>query len=217
MNETKRQKLSETKALTKGVFATFAKTEQGVHQVEDWPDAMLVAEGRRDPPNVRALDVLIARHWKALFARCQMLTVDHERASNLAHAAWRQILQTGCGLHPDEDFRAHLIMTATNLWRQRAETLHLAGTVVAHREFSADDPPFVDVGEEAAFLGATVADLKCLSEAEQTRLELEIDGALLRLTPRQRDAVLSHYLNDESCADIGSLPRPGQPLDVFIS
>jgi hypothetical protein len=34
------------------------------------------------------------------------------------------------------------------------------------------------------FLGAMVADLKCLSRTEQKGLEKEIDGALLRLTAK---------------------------------
>jgi DNA-directed RNA polymerase specialized sigma24 family protein len=156
-----------------------------------------------NPPNVLALDALIASHWKPLFARCQMMTVNPEQASNLAQAALLQILQTGCGLHPVEDFRAHLIMTATNLWRQQTQALHLVETVVAHREFSVDNVPFVAVEEEAMALGTIATDLKCLSEAEQAGLEQEIDAVLFRLTPSQRDAVLSYYLNGESCADIG--------------
>jgi DNA-directed RNA polymerase specialized sigma24 family protein len=198
MNETKRKNLSETKTLAPRLFATFAKTGQSVRQVEDWPDAMLIAEGLRDSPNFQALDVLIARHWKPLFAKCQMMTVNPEQASNLAQAAWQHILQTEHGLQPTKDFRAHLIMTATNLWRQQTQPLQLVGTVTAHREFSADALSFVPVGEEAWFPGAMAADLKCLSKSEQKGLEREIDGALLRMTPGQRDAVLSHYLNGES-------------------
>jgi DNA-directed RNA polymerase specialized sigma24 family protein len=198
MNETKRKNLSETKTLAPRLFASFAKTGQSVRQVEELPDAMLITEGRRDPPNLEALDVLIARHWKPLFAKCQMMTVNPEQASNLAQAAWRHILQTERGPHPTKDFRAHLIMTATNLWRQQTQPLHFAGAVAAHREISTDDSSFVPVGEEPWFPGAMVADLKCLSKSEQMGLEREIDGALLRMTPGQRDAVLSHYLNGES-------------------
>src|SRR3984957_10005624 len=110
MNETKRKNRSETKTLAPRLFATFAKTGQSVRQVEDWPDAMLIAEGLRDPPNFQALDVLIARHWKPLFAKCQMMTVNPEQASNLAQAAWQHILQAEHGLQSTTDFRAHLIM-----------------------------------------------------------------------------------------------------------
>src|SRR5262245_22525277 len=32
--------------------------------INDWPDEWLIAAVRRDPPDVPALDVLAARHWK---------------------------------------------------------------------------------------------------------------------------------------------------------
>src|SRR5215204_1389497 len=49
-----------------------------------WPDAWLVAAARREPPDAAALDALVARHWGRLYARCELLTLDRQAASDLA-------------------------------------------------------------------------------------------------------------------------------------
>src|ERR1700722_12912097 len=50
------------------------------HGIASWSDAQLISAVRCDPPNEEALDVLVARHWDSVFGRCQMLTLNHQKA-----------------------------------------------------------------------------------------------------------------------------------------
>ncbi|HYV32719.1 MAG TPA: hypothetical protein VEO53_16650, partial [Candidatus Binatia bacterium] len=63
------------------------------HEVAAWPDPWLVAAVRRDPPDVVALDALADRHWKPLFGRCYMLTLNRDKAADLAQQAWCRVLR----------------------------------------------------------------------------------------------------------------------------
>jgi RNA polymerase sigma factor (sigma-70 family) len=203
MNNTKNQKPNGARIFDAEFPSAFTEIRQGVGDATDWPDSRLIAGVRRDPVDAQALDALIGRHWKPLFAQCQMLTVDPDQASDLAQAAWRHILQARQALQPDGDFRDYLFLTATNLWRERTQSAHVAKGVAAPRDGRPAAPRFVDNGEEVAFTGAAVADLKSLTEAEQMRLQQEIDAALGQLTPLDRDVLLARYLTGKSSAEIG--------------
>jgi hypothetical protein len=67
--------------------SSFADEWVRLRDVETWTDAWLVAAIRQDPPDEEALDVIVDRYWKPLFARCQMLTLDGEKARDLAQEA----------------------------------------------------------------------------------------------------------------------------------
>ncbi|MCI0534231.1 MAG: hypothetical protein L0Z50_03280 [Verrucomicrobiales bacterium] len=71
----------------------------------DWSDSRLIAAVRRDPPAQWALDALVDRYWKPLFGRCQMLTLNHQSASDLAQEAWCRVLRARHSLKPDGIFR----------------------------------------------------------------------------------------------------------------
>src|SRR5258705_12477411 len=74
-----------------------------------WPDAWLVNAVRRDPPDEASLNVLVTRYWKTLFARCQILTLDREAASDLAQEAWLRVLRARRTLEPDKSFHAYIV------------------------------------------------------------------------------------------------------------
>ena len=167
-----------------------------------WPDAWLIAAVRRDPPDEPALDALAERHWKNLFARCHMLTLDREKAADLAQDAWCRILRARHGLRADGNFPAYLATIATNLWRDRYRAERRAGAMGEGRMLSLDAAQRSDDGE-GSFLGDLLPDLDALAANEQARLKLDIDQALERLDPILRDVLISRYLTGESCADIG--------------
>jgi RNA polymerase sigma factor (sigma-70 family) len=167
-----------------------------------WPDTWLVAAVRRDPPDYEALDTLAARHWRPLFARCQILTVNHDKANDLAQEAWCRVLRVRRGLKPGGNFPAYLSTIATNLWRDRNRSAQRAGPLADGR-LLALDAALAGEEDETVSLGDALADLNNLQAQEQALLALDIDGALERLTPQLRDVLVSRFLIGESCAEIG--------------
>jgi len=167
-----------------------------------WPDAWLIAAVRRDPPDEPALDALAERHWRNLFARCQLLTLDRDKAADLAQDAWCRILRARHGLRVDGNFPAYLATIATNLWRDRYRAERRAGGMADARLLSLDAAQRTDDGE-GSFLGDLLPDLDALAASEQARLKLDIDQALERLAPVLRDVLVARFLGGESCAEIG--------------
>src|SRR5882762_4335717 len=106
--------------------------------VSAWPDTWLIASVRRDPPDIQALDELANRHWKPLFARCQLLAVNHQKAADLAQEAWYRVLRTRHALKPGGNFPAYLTTVATNLWRDWYRSAQRAGPMADHRLESLD-------------------------------------------------------------------------------
>ena len=126
MNDAVSQKPSVAKTVARVFSAAFVETRHDVGDLTNLPDRWLIARVRRDPVNVHAFDALIDRHWKPLFAHCQMLTVNSEEASDLARAAWRRVLRSRRTLDPTGDLLAHLVATATDLWRKETQSLQPA-------------------------------------------------------------------------------------------
>jgi RNA polymerase sigma factor (sigma-70 family) len=167
-----------------------------------WPDTWLVAAVRRDPPDHEALDALAARHWKPLFARCQILTVNHDKANDLAQEAWCRVLRARHGLKPGGNFPAYLTTIATNLWRDRNRSARRAGPLADGR-LLALDAPLTGEEDETVLLRDALPDFNNLQFQEQALLALDIDRALERLTPQLRDVLVARFLIGESCAEIG--------------
>jgi RNA polymerase sigma-70 factor (ECF subfamily) len=166
------------------------------------PDAWLIAAVRRDPPDEQALDALVERYWKPLFGRCQMLTLNHERAGDLAQEAWCRLLRARHSLKPEGNFAAYLMTVATNLWRDSHRSARRAGPLADHRMASLDaDLPGDDGG--TTVLVDVLPDLNALDAGEQALLRLDIDRALAQLTPLLRDVLVARFLAGESCAEIG--------------
>jgi len=67
-----------------------------------WPDAWLISAIRRDPPDEEALNALVDRYWKKLYARCRMLTVDPDSANDLAQESWLRMASLDAPVAADE-------------------------------------------------------------------------------------------------------------------
>jgi RNA polymerase sigma factor (sigma-70 family) len=167
-----------------------------------WPDAWLIDAVRRDPPNEAALDTLVDRYWKALFGRCQMLTLHRERALDLAQEAWCRVLRARHALKPDGNFSAYLMTIATNLWRDAQRSAQRAGAMAENRMTSLQAVLPTDAGDGVT-LEDVLPDWKALESEQLNFLALDIDQALAQLVPRLRDVLVARFLTGESCAEIG--------------
>jgi len=166
------------------------------------PDAVLIAAVRRDPPDETALDTLVDRYWRILFARCQMLTLNREKASDLAQEAWCRVLRARHSLKPEGNFPAYLLTIATNLWRDANRSARRAGPMAEHRLASLD-AALPNVEGESVMLRDVLPDLNVLETEEHKLLAMDIDRALAALTPLLRDVLTSRFLIGDSCAAIG--------------
>jgi RNA polymerase sigma-70 factor (ECF subfamily) len=186
--------------------AAEANEWQRVGNVSEWRDGWLIAAVRCDSPDEAALDELVERHWKPLFARCHMLTLNHEKAKDLAQDVWRRVLRARQSLKPGGNFPAYLATIATNLWRDAHRAATRAGPMADGRIESLDS---VRSGDEdsAVTLADVLPDLKALRAEDQKLLALDIDHALERLSPLLRDVVVSRFIAGESCAEIGKRYR----------
>jgi RNA polymerase sigma factor (sigma-70 family) len=170
--------------------------------VETRSDSELVAAIRGDPPDEEALDELARRHWKALFARCQLMTLNREQAADVAQEAWCRLLRSRGKLRPDGNFAAYLGTIALNLWRDRcrAET---RAEGMAERRIASLEASVIDIDGDAVSLSNAIPDLHALEAEQQARLMLDIDEALERLSPVLRSVLVARFLVGESCAEIG--------------
>src|SRR5215469_318599 len=101
--------------MTKAPSAVPAARRKLPVSVRSWPNPQLIAAILGDPPNLSAYDELAERYWKQLFGRCRLLTVDAERAVELAQDTWWQVLRERHPLNPDADFSSLLMTTAIRL------------------------------------------------------------------------------------------------------
>jgi RNA polymerase sigma-70 factor (ECF subfamily) len=187
-----------------------------LRDVQSWPDSLLVAAVRRDPPDEAALDALVERYWKPVFARCQLLTLSPQKASDLAQETWRRVLRSRHKLNPDGNLMGYLMTIATNLWRDAQRAARRAGPLAEHRLASLDAPLPGDEGETAV-LADMVPDLYTMEAEQRTLLAMDIDRALKQLTPLARDVLVARYIVGESCADIGRrYRRTEQTISAWV-
>ena len=177
------------------------QSAQRAAQPSAWPDAWLINAVRREPPDEEALSVLVDRYWKPLYARCRLLTVDDDRARDLAQESWLRVLRARHALEPGGHFQAYVVTIATNLWRDRNRAELRAGPIAEHRMASLESPVADDM--ESIALSDVLADPRTLSSNDQLVLEMDLDDALARLEPRLRDVLISRFVSGESAADIG--------------
>jgi RNA polymerase sigma-70 factor (ECF subfamily) len=186
--------------------ASRSLSEQNLTQRESkpssWPDSWLINAVRREPPDEDALNALVDRYWKPLYARCRMLTLDGERARDLAQESWLRVLRARHSLEPDKHFHAYITTIATNLWRDTNRAVVRAGDAADDRMASLESPIAGEEGKSIE-LGSVVADPHTLSPDDQLLLEMDVDGALALLEPRLRDVLVSRYIAGESAAEIG--------------
>lgn len=174
----------------------------GSRDVVSWSDAQLIADVRCDPPDEAALEVLVARYWGSTFARCQMLTLNREKAFDLAQEAWCRVLQHRRALKADGNFPAYLSMIATNIFRDSYRSARRAGPL-GDRQLVSLDVPLAGSEGEMVFLVNVLPDFNSLRCDELMRLKLDIDAALSRLTPLLRAVLLARFIDGYSCAEIG--------------
>ena len=184
-----------------GVHGRDTSFEAPSADVRDSSDAWLIDAVRRDPMDERALDALVARHWRKLFARCRMLTLNSDEATELAQSAWCRVLRGRRSLDPEQNFGAYLSVIATNLWRDAARAAQRAGPL-AERRLASLDAPMTALDGSSASLVDVLPDPASLSEEERLLLATDLDSALARLTPRHRDVLIARFLEDESAAEI---------------
>jgi RNA polymerase sigma factor (sigma-70 family) len=171
--------------------------------VMSWSDAQLIFSVQSEPPDERALEVLVARYWDSVFARCQMLTLNRERAFDLAQETWCRLLRNRRALKVDGNFPAYLATIATNLFRDSYRAARRAGPLGEHQLISLESP--IEYEEEGAvFLVNILPDLKSLRTEELAHLKLDMDAALFRLGPLLREVLVARYIDGESCAEIGA-------------
>jgi RNA polymerase sigma factor (sigma-70 family) len=173
-----------------------------LYDVRRWPDEWLLATTRRDPPDEVALDALVQRHWKALFGRCRMLTLNQPDAADLAQSTWCRVLQSRQRLNPGKRFGAYLAVIATNLWRDSMRSALRAGPMAKHRLISLDTALPGDKGSTIT-LKDSLLDGPSSHELDHRHLAIDLDRALAKLPPILREVLVARFIAGESCAEIG--------------
>lgn len=173
-----------------------------IADVDIWPDAWLIAAVRRSLPDEQALDALARRYWGVLFGRCHMLTAKREAAADLAQDTWCRVLRARDKLLPGGNFRAYLLMIATNLWRDSKRAAFRAGMLAADRMASLEDELVMGDGLSVS-LEETLPDLSQLEGVMRDRLKQDLDFALGQLGDLSRDVLVARFLDGASCAEIG--------------
>ena len=169
---------------------------------DSWTDADLIKLVSCDPPNEAALDILVLRHGDSLFARCHMLTLNKEKALDLAQGTWCRVFRNRQAIKSDGNFPAYLATVATNLFRDSYRAARRAGPMADYRLESLDAPHSND-GDETVILAEVLPDLKSLHSEEHTLLAIDIEMALEQLSPKLRDVLVARVIDGESCAEIG--------------
>ena len=190
--------------------------DESVADVNTWTDEWLIAAARRDPPNMAALDVLAERYWKEVFGRCYMLTLNHEKAKDLAQLAWTRVLRARRRLLPGGNFPGYISMVATNLWRDALRWSRRAGPLAEQNLVSMDQPVFADDGGSVLMTDA-LPSLNSPDTREQAMLKLDIDQALQRLSTNLRDVLIARFITGESCAELAKrYQRTEQTISGWI-
>jgi RNA polymerase sigma factor (sigma-70 family) len=112
------------------------------------------------------------------------------------------VLRARRTLEPDGNFGGYLATIAANICRDMYRTTRRAGLLASHRllplhgaiETSDDD---------ITVLADAVGDPRATAPDDAIALRMDIERALQRLRPRQRDALLAHCVDGESAASIG--------------
>jgi len=86
VNDTTNQERTGPKTAGAACSSPVGEPEKDRGSAMEGSDSWLIAKVRSEPPEAHALDALVERHWKQLFARCQLLTANPEKASQLAQA-----------------------------------------------------------------------------------------------------------------------------------
>jgi DNA-directed RNA polymerase specialized sigma24 family protein len=163
-------------------------------------DAPVIAH--TDAADLQSLDDLIAQHWKPLFAHCYLLILNRDRATDLAHSVWRNILRSGPHQELEEKLPELLFTLASDLWRQDHGSQTIPVELMEIQKFSEPLVSQETSDMESARFGERLSQIKALKPDEQTIYKTRIDQALENLPPRLRDALVSRLLIGEPCEEI---------------
>jgi RNA polymerase sigma factor (sigma-70 family) len=194
-------KPEELKAANSIVCTAASKSPATGRPDASWSDAQLITAVRCEPPNEAALDVLVQRYWGKVFGRCLLLTVNHEKALDLAQATWCRLLRNRQAIKPEGNFPAYVTTIARNLFRDSYRAAQRAGALAEHRLVSLDESHFDEDGDSAV-LADMVSGLKSLESYQQSLLAIDIDRALQQLSPLLRAVLVARFIDGESCAEI---------------
>lgn len=163
-----------------------------------WSDAELLVAARVGDEDLGSLDMLVRRHARALERRCLSLTLDRERAADLAQETWTRMLAARATVRPEGSFGAFLATIAVNLWRDTCRVDRRLRPLSEPRPLSIDASHHAD---ESYSLEETIS----ASELPEEKLLLQMDlaHALARLPARLRAVVLARYVVGESASEIG--------------
>jgi RNA polymerase sigma factor (sigma-70 family) len=184
--------------------------------VSTWPDSWLISAVHGDEVEDTALQVLVDRHWRALYGRCELLTLDGERARDLAQETWTRLLRARTMLRPEGNFAGYVTTIATNIWRDQNRSHRNAAALADHRLLPLDARSSTDDGDSVAF-GDTVPDVRGHSSEEELNLKLDVDRALARMTPQLREVLVARYVDGESAAEIAErFGRTQQTITAWL-
>jgi RNA polymerase sigma-70 factor (ECF subfamily) len=182
-----------------------------------WDDeGSLIDAIRQDAPDPVALQALVDRHWRMLYARCLVLTAHADDAQDLAQETWCRVLRARQSLRPDGSFAGYVVTVATNLWRDQLRSARRAG-VLADGELVTLDAPVTLAGGDAVALADAIADPSTLDLASRAAAAIDVDRALGRLSPRARELLLARYVDGESAAELGRrFQRTEQTITAWL-
>jgi RNA polymerase sigma-70 factor (ECF subfamily) len=144
------------------------------------------------------------------------LTLDRERARDLAQDTWTRLLRARTMLRPDGNFAGYLTTIATNIWRDQNRSHGRAAALGDRRLLPLDAHSSTDEGDSVA-LADTVPDGQGHSSEEGLNLKLDMDRALSRLTPLLREVLVARYVNGESAAEIAErFGRTQQTITAWL-
>jgi RNA polymerase sigma-70 factor (ECF subfamily) len=184
--------------------------------VSTWPDSWLISAVCGDEVDDAALQALVDRHWRTMYGRCELLTLDRERARDLAQETWMRVLRARRTLRPDGNFAAYVRTIATNIWRdQNRSSRNAAG--LADGRLLPLDATFATDDRDSVALADTLPDVSGHSSEEELNFKLDFDRAVSRLTPQLREVLVARYVDGESAAEIAKrFGRTQQTITTWL-
>jgi RNA polymerase sigma-70 factor (ECF subfamily) len=180
------------------------------------PDASLITAVSGEEPNEKALQALVDRYWKTLYSRCELLTLDRDKAKELAQETWVRVLRARTTLRPDGNFGGYITTIATNIWRDQLRSERCAGALARARLLPLDARSSGD-DDSSIMLGETLPDVRTASAEAEILLKIDLDWALSRLPSTLREVVIARYVDGETAAEIGRrVGRTPQTITTWL-
>lgn len=167
----------------------------------DRPDSWLITAIRGKQANRAALQVLLLRHWRALYRYCYRLTWDLDKALDLAQEAALRLIKARQTLNPGGTIQGFLIATARNVWLDQLRHAARAGALAAERLESLNQPGVPDKSEGTP-VSESVADPRQLDPEDAILRRMAVGRAMRKLSPEDRELVIAYHVENELLAEI---------------